>query len=335
MKEGERSDDLEAVAMAAEGALRLTPITAPAPLMPVAGTPPPRLLEPPTLTSLRERKETIASFTWFVTQGREEEEEIELEPPAPPPDDLTTVDPLFLLPQGARVGNAIHGILQRLDFPHVRREEALPLIATHLSAYGIDPHWQEALWLMVERLLATPLNVVTGTLSLATVTATHRTAELAFAFPLAHIVTRKLASLFPDPQFSARLQRLPHSTLQGYLKGSIDLVFRHQKRYYIIDWKTNHLGYSYDDYRPERLKSAMYDHFYPLQYHLYLLALHRYLRRHLPQYTYEDCVGGVFYLFLRGINPAIDRSLGIYEDRPSRDVIDQLEAYLGEGGDGH
>jgi exodeoxyribonuclease V beta subunit len=100
-------------------------------------------------------------------------------------------------------------------------------------------------------------------------------------------------------------------SLAGHLTGSIDLVIRiHDDqgggRFVVADYKTNALtkyGHiaSPDDYRPPRLAEAMADHDYPLQAVLYSVALHRYLRWRLPDYVPATHLGGVVYLFLRGM----------------------------------
>ena len=99
--------------------------------------------------------------------------------------------------------------------------------------------------------------------------------------------------------------------MTGMLKGFIDLVFYHDGKYYIADYKSNYLGDSHADYQPEALAQAMLEHRYDLQYQLYTLALHRYLRHRLPDYDYQTHFGGVYYLFLRGMAP----------DHPGGDLV--------------
>ena len=105
------------------------------------------------------------------------------------------------------------------------------------------------------------------------------------------------------------------------MKGFIDLVFAHQGSYYIVDWKSNHLGDRPEDYRPEVLGTVMADAFYILQYHIYALALHRYLKHRVPNYDYDIHFGGVRYLFLRGVDPEAGPTFGIFKDRPTAAAI--------------
>lgn len=81
------------------------------------------------------------------------------------------------------------------------------------------------------------------------------------------------------------------------LKGFIDLVFRHNGRYYLLDYKSNWLGEDREAYTRQAMEQAMRAHRYDLQYQLYSLALHRYLRHRIADYDYERHFGGVIYLF--------------------------------------
>ncbi|MEL0625232.1 hypothetical protein V6238_19490, partial [Marinomonas arenicola] len=76
-----------------------------------------------------------------------------------------------------------------------------------------------------------------------------------------------------------------------------------QGRYYVLDYKSNHLGDDFTDYQNDAIEHAIADHRYDLQYQLYTLALHRLLKQRLPNYDYDTHVGGVVYLFFRGMTP--------------------------------
>ena len=107
------------------------------------------------------------------------------------------------------------------------------------------------------------------------------------------------------------------------LKGFIDLVFCWQGRWYLLDYKSNHLGDTPQAYGKEALEQAMLAHRYDLQYQLYTLALHRLLRQRLPDYEPARHLGGVFYLFLRGMPEA-----GIFHTRPSVALVEALDRYF-------
>ena len=103
---------------------------------------------------------------------------------------------------------------------------------------------------------------------------------------------------------------------------------RIRDKYYILDYKSNYLGDSASDYSPIDLSAEMMHSNYDLQYHLYTVALHRYLSSNWMDYEYEKHFGGVFYLFMRGMDPAEPGS-GIFYDRPEFDTVLKLDAYLG------
>ena len=115
------------------------------------------------------------------------------------------------------------------------------------------------------------------------------------------------------------VQPLSSKTMCGYLTGFIDLICEYQGKYYLIDYKSNGL----ESYHHEALERAMREHNYGLQYWLYSLVLHQYLSNRLPNYNYEQHFGGVFYLFVRGMEENIENS-GIYQDKPELKKIKQL-----------
>lgn len=119
-------------------------------------------------------------------------------------------------------------------------------------------------------------------------------------------------------------ERLQFRPLDGYMKGFMDLVFRFGDRFYLVDWKSNYLGGRIEDYAQGALQKVMTENFYQLQYHLYVVALHKYLTARLPGYRYESHFGGVYYLFLRGVDPEKGSDYGIYRHRPEATAIEAL-----------
>jgi len=119
--------------------------------------------------------------------------------------------------------------------------------------------------------------------------------------------------------------------VNGMLKGFIDLVFCFQGRYFVLDYKSNHLGDNEIAYGKEAMADAMLEHRYDLQYVLYILALHRLLKARLGDYDYDRDVGGAVYLFLRGVNSS---GQGVYVDKPPKELINKLD-HLFQEGDSH
>ncbi len=108
------------------------------------------------------------------------------------------------------------------------------------------------------------------------------------------------------------------------MKGFIDLVFVHQQKYYVADYKFNGLGNDDAAYTQETLIAAMLDKRYDMQYALYLLALHRLVKTRLgSSYDYDKHVGGSLYLFLRGVNAP---TYGRVFDKPDKAFIENLDS---------
>jgi exodeoxyribonuclease V beta subunit len=158
-----------------------------------------------------------------------------------------------------------------------------------------------------------------------------RLTELEFNLPVAHLSAGALNTMLKRAGYE--MPFLAFAALEGYLKGFIDLVFEHRGQYFILDWKSNHLGYTAADYGYAPLARAMADHGYHLQYLLYSLALDRYLQLRVPGYDYDTHVGGVLYLFVRGVRPAWqgnrEETPGVFFHCPRAQTIRALNELLG------
>jgi exodeoxyribonuclease V beta subunit len=122
--------------------------------------------------------------------------------------------------------------------------------------------------------------------------------------------------------------RLPERELHGMLMGFADLVFEHAGRYWVLDYKTNHLGPDGTAYTQRALELAMLEHRYDVQAALYLLALHRLLQSRLRQaYDPAQHLGGALYFFLRGLD---GEAMGMQVLQPPLALLEELEALLGD-----
>jgi exodeoxyribonuclease V beta subunit len=246
---------------------------------------------------------------------------------------------LHAFPRGARAGDLVHHVLEHLDF----QAEPLAideLVASSLERWGFEPRWREPLASAVSDVLATPLFSSAAAPRLCDVPRARRLSELEFTFPVSPrgrpLVAADLASVLERNRpseiaadYPARVSRLGFEPLTGFLRGFIDLVFEHDGRFFIADYKSNHLGPRPEDYRIERISEAMGRHHYHLQYLLYAVAVHRYLRSRLPGYDFDRDFGGVAYLFVRGMHPRSAAERGIFSLRPSRALIEGLSNALG------
>jgi exodeoxyribonuclease V beta subunit len=120
---------------------------------------------------------------------------------------------------------------------------------------------------------------------------------------------------------------LDAARLNGMLKGFMDLVFEHEGRYYVADYKSNWLGPDDAAYTAESMRAQILHSRYELQYVLYLFALHRLLKSRLPDYDYDRHVGGAVYLFLRGAHAP---GQGLHFERPPRELIERLDALFAQ-----
>ena len=235
---------------------------------------------------------------------------------------------IFTFPKGARPGTLLHSLFETIDFQSAAGEPLAEHIASLLLQDGFDESWAPVLQQQVEAVLDTPLD--TGfdePVRLRDLAPERKQVELEFFLPMGRVTAPALTALCQqhDP-LSRGNKPLSFATVQGMLKGFIDLVFEWQGRWYLLDYKSNHLGMSPADYGRPALERAMVEHRYDLQYQLYSLALHRLLALRLPGYDFDRHFGGVFYLFLRGMPQG-----GIFHARPSRELVLGLDELFSKG----
>ena len=271
--------------------------------------------------------------------------------PAPAPAPAVPV-PLADLPGGRGTGNFLHEVLEHADFQGT--EDALrALVAEGLPRHGLDPGWAELVTVGLMGSLRAPLHAGEGAPRLADLPTSRRLNELGFTFPLAHggaasesaaprpFSPERLAEVFarhPEPgvpqAWIERLRALSFLPARGFVTGAIDLVFQGADgRFYVVDYKSNHLGTHPADYDRAGMERAMAAHHYFLQYHLYTVAAVRYLRTRIPDFAYERHFGGVYYLFLRGMAPDHPAGTGVFAATPPESLIADLsDALDGAGG---
>ena len=226
------------------------------------------------------------------------------------------------LPRGAATGIALHSVLERADF---RQPESIrPLVREHFAPLGLDTNAQTGLAAHLVAMMSHPLQASDHTIFLRDVGAADRLNEVEFFYPITRFTPATLSSASELPR---QMGRLHFSPIDGFLRGFMDLVVRHDGRYYLIDWKSNRLGAHSRDYSKAHLDQVMQNSFYSLQSWLYTLALDRYLAQRLTGYRYERDFGGIFYIFVRGLDPAHpDR--GVHYSRPNAAFVRRLGSTL-------
>ncbi len=234
------------------------------------------------------------------------------------------------LARGAEPGTLIHELLEQCAYFGFQavfsssdsRNQLIDKVFAHSS-------WEEKRDILSTTLaewLAMPL-LETDAVRLRDLTADHFQAEMEFLLGADNVDVSALDCLVTQHTFSGKPRpRLLPAQMHGLLKGFIDLVFVHQGKYYVLDYKFNSLGNNDAAYTPETLEAAMLEKRYDLQYTLYLLAIHRLLKTRLgSEYDYDKHVGGALYLFLRGINASCG---GRVFDKPPRLLIEALDTLL-------
>jgi exodeoxyribonuclease V beta subunit len=259
---------------------------------------------------------------------------------------------------GTAFGTLIHDILERVDPMSPTLDADLDrLVADGVRRSGLrlDP---VVVVDGLRRSMSTPLGALFDDRALVDISVSDRLAELRFDLPLVaadhavavtkigEVLLARLADNDPMQPYAASLAkgRFPQR-LAGYLQGSIDGVFRvgapDAPRFVVVDYKTNQL-HERDDldplaaYHPAKLPEAMAHSDYPLQALLYSVALHRYLRWRLPNYDPESHLGGIAYLYLRGmVGIATPRDegcpFGVFAWRPPSGAIEALDHLFATG----
>jgi exodeoxyribonuclease V beta subunit len=280
-----------------------------------------------------------------------DDEELEPEAVVAPPIEGDVPSPMGGLPVGATFGSLVHAVLEHTDpdAPDLRAE-LLGHIDEQLGWWPVDLDREE----LADALVAvcdSPLGPLADDTTLRQVGLGDRLREMDFELPLGDGLLRDLVPLLerhlpagdPVREYAAQLGGpLGDQTLRGYLTGSVDVVLRVPgPRYLVVDYKTNWLGptdqpLTAHSYAPVALDGAMGHSDYPLQALLYAAVLHRFLRWRQPGYDPQRHLGGVLYLYLRGMcgpeTPLVDGApCGVFAWRPPVALVEELSDLLDGG----
>lgn len=252
---------------------------------------------------------------------------------------------IFAFPSGARTGTCWHEIFEDLSF-HADDKTIREMVEQKLRIHGFLKNREtgeervNVTAQMVRNVIRTLLPVCNGVkpFSLSQVPDADRRTEWGFSFTaLSGRRTGELRALVsghgPYQGFTDALGAWDKEIPGGYLTGFVDLLFRKDARYYIADWKSNRRGGRQADFGRAGLREEMALHSYWLQYLIYTVAAHQYLSKALPGYSYEQHFGGVYYIFLRGVDGKADAGgtpNGVYSDRPPLQLVTELSGILGD-----
>ena len=223
------------------------------------------------------------------------------------------------LPRGKQVGTALHRHFENCYFSDLANTEEIDKLRQSLL---LDETFTEPLQNWLQQISHTPLSNEIG-IALADLTNKDCIKEMPFYLAIREHFDVEAFNRALKAHHYLPSEPLQFEQIQGMVRGSIDLVFRHNGKYYLVDYKSNFLGSTLSDYNQEALKKEMLHSHYDWQYLIYTLALHRYLQSVVPDYDYARDFGGVFYLFLRGMNG--EPQSGVFYDRPSVELITELD----------
>ena len=253
--------------------------------------------------------------------------------------------PFLAFKGGKGPGVVMHSILEKVDFIDAAKaspsKETADLVERLLRDSGIclgkDPQATAAaveetkrLYLqMLPKWLNRPLSGKAA-IQLGQLRRQDRSSEIRFSLRC-DIDQKKIKDiaevLKKDANPSSVLSQTPiepsEDTVRGLLTGSIDLAFRKDGMFYIVDWKSNVLGPKPKDYRADVMDAEILAHKYHLQYTLYAAVFHLHMRSLMPDWNYDQHFGGCHYLFMRSFGHD-EAGLGDHFHRPTSKTIDAL-----------
>ncbi|HZN40087.1 MAG TPA: exodeoxyribonuclease V subunit beta [Planctomycetota bacterium] len=304
--------------------------------VPATTAPPLRAVRVATRTH---RAMAVHSFTSLTAGATVAQVPRDVADPAVPASPAPESRGIFGFRRGTAAGQCLHEIIEHIDLQALGAPAAEELVRTKLRQCGLadasaHPGTVDPIADVLDNLRhLRAARVHEGGPTIGALCSGQRQAEWQFMLPT-RAELRGLAELFARHggdiarTYAARLETLSERTLDGFLVGFVDLVAEHDGRYWVIDWKSNHLGHQASDYGPDAVLQAMIEHDYVLQYHLYVLALHRQLRARLPDYDAARHLGGVCYAFLRGASAGA--TTGMFFDRPAPDLVNAMDRWVSE-----
>lgn len=231
---------------------------------------------------------------------------------------------VFTFDKGAQAGSFLHGVLENIEF--ARPDNLTTVIENQAAWFSIDERWHATVEAWVLDVLACPVSWPKSSqpTPLNRFAKQQVVVEMEFHLPLEQVSETAFNQLLQ--KHAAKWYRpYQFGKLNGMLKGFIDLTLQLEGRFYVADYKSNHLGDDLARYQPGQLHDAMVSHDYYLQALLYVVALHRFLQSRLPDYEFDRHIGGATYLFLRGMQ-AQQGETGIIHYCPSKELVLAMDA---------
>jgi exodeoxyribonuclease V beta subunit len=230
------------------------------------------------------------------------------------------------LKKGAYTGNLLHYIFEFMDFSDPSYWPKVIETALKRLSPGNTETYTEQLLLLLQQVTQSTINCNDHSFQLAQISSGQCLNEFEFDFTVTPFQAQQISDLSTT---SVPLAIRSFDQMEGMMNGKMDLFFEQNGRYYILDWKSNYLGDRLEDYDTESVWGAMAQNNYHLQYHIYTVAVCKYLSLRVPNFSYDTHFGGVIYLFVRGVRK--EQKTGIFFSKPDKNIIEQITETLTEG----
>ncbi len=229
------------------------------------------------------------------------------------------------LSKGKQAGNFLHAVFEQIDFStDTHWQEQINRAARQWMPSLQEEEFADSLLQFIQAVVGAIIDARSTSFSLESISQKNRLNELQFDFPIPEVSIKKLEALLQSYSIPAYFKNIPQ--IQGMMTGSVDMFFKHEEKYYILDWKSTYLGDAIEDYTADRLATAMTEKNYHLQYVIYTIACHLYLQQRLVDYDYERDFGGVVYAYVRGMRE--ERTEGVYFTRLNKELVEELEEMM-------
>ncbi|WP_367671519.1 exodeoxyribonuclease V subunit beta [Buchnera aphidicola] len=217
-------------------------------------------------------------------------------------------------PKGKKYGIFLHEILKKINFKKKINEKFL---LKKIKKLKLSKKWINIIQYWIKNILNTPLN--NNGINLRTIKNNCFVKELEFSL----FLKRKINFNSIKKILKNKNIKTPKIYKKGILLGIIDLIFQNKNKYYLVDYKSNYLGKNKKFYTKKILKKEIKKNGYDIQYYLYSTALHKFLKRKLKKYNFKKNFGGIYYLFLRGMNGK-NKKTGIFFYYPKKKIIKKI-----------
>ncbi|QCI20582.1 exodeoxyribonuclease V subunit beta [Buchnera aphidicola (Brachycaudus cardui)] len=222
-------------------------------------------------------------------------------------------------PNGKKTGLMMHYILKNINYLNQKNQNWFSDI---LQKYNIQKKWTLTLKSWIFNIINIPLKDTK--IILSELKKESYVTELEFFLPIKKILSSKMFNNIIQSADSISMisPKFFFNPITGILRGFIDLFFIYNKKYYILDYKSNWLGKDNNFYSMQSIKKEIINRRYDIQYQIYTVAIHKYLEKKIKNYNYQKDFGGVFYIFLRAVNN--QENHGIFYTMPNYSLIKKL-----------